>query len=143
MLFVWEGLVFGFLVFCFDGLFTFWAQPPFSQAPIDTHFGIDITLTLIITITYFTLRQRAKRINKEEEKAATLAEQDARTRSAKENEDRKWRKLEESQQVSRDRAEQHERNIERVRANRAMEIAELEQELARYKNIPSDEETHE
>lgn len=135
MLFIWECVVFGFLVFCFDGIFSYWAQPPFHHdAPIDTHVGLDLIITLVITSTYFTLRQRAKRMKKAEEAAAAIAAEEDRARSVQERKDKRSRDLEAYEQAS----YELEQRIEKQRASRAREIEELEQELASYKNIPGE-----
>lgn len=141
-LFIWEYVVFGFITGCSDGLFTFWAHPKTLNIPgaDPFHYRLDLIVTLLLTIAYFSLSQREKRRIKTEEAKEAARKEASEKQGRQEFLQRQYRKFEEFDRASR----KFEQQVEKNKINRAKEIEDLERELAHYKNISSEaEETDE
>jgi hypothetical protein len=130
-------LVIGFFAFVFDSLIATMRRP--RGASIDDsvlHLGLDVIIAFVFTVLFIISSVLTSRQQKAEEAAKELADRKWREQYDQESKDKKARERAAIEKASRQRAQ----GIERARERKAREIEELERELARYKNIPSEED---
>jgi len=149
-LFIFEGIVFSFFIGCFANLFSYWGRPPHTQETPPVPLLPQFTISLIDTVFFFIWRLRVRRTKKADKEAAWAARSAEGQRKSREDKEEQARR---DEKFERDRVAAHEaylRNSEKesiatqkLRKSRADEVAELEEELARLKLIPSEAEADE